>query len=61
MGQRHEQRTERGSAANLMTGQVEDPTDQRVEPAVRKESLVRQPANQDQELGLDQGQLPVQV
>jgi hypothetical protein len=44
-----------------VTGEVEDPTDQGIEPASWEESVVRQPADQDEQLGLDQRQLPVEV
>ena len=44
-----------------MTGKVEDPADQLVEWAPRQEPFVGQPADQDQQLGLDQRELPIEV
>jgi len=61
MGQGKQQRTDCGSGADLATRHVEGPSHQRVEPPPREESVVSQPADQDEQLGLDQGQLPVQV
>src|SRR6267378_3317980 len=61
MRQRHQQRPYPLARSDLPTGGVEEPADQLVERAARQEALVSQPAHQDQQLGLDEGKLPIEM
>src|SRR6266480_4577129 len=59
--QRYQQGPDVTGACDLPAGQVEEPADQGVERATWQEAVVGEPAHQDQQLGLDQRQLPIEM
>src|SRR5207302_1076963 len=59
--QRHQQGPDVSAACDLPAGQVEKPADQGIERAPWQEALVGEPAHQDQQLGLDQRQLAIEM
>src|SRR5213078_832691 len=59
--QRYQQRPDMSAACNLPTGLVEQPSDQAAKRARWQEALVGEPAHQDQQLGLDQCQLAIEM